>query len=220
MKVQIIGAGGHSKVIIQTAHAAGFVVTGIFDDNEQLHGKNLLDIPIIGKIAQSFESPIPTIIAIGSNSVRKQLADSIALPYATLIHPSAIIDPTVKLGEGTVVFAGTVIQVDAVIGRHVIVNTSASIDHDCFVGDFTHIAPGCNLCGNVKIGEGTLFGVGACSKPNICVGSWNVIGAGSVVVSDINNGMTVVGVPAKNISEKYSSQGMNQSNTLRSMLNK
>jgi sugar O-acyltransferase (sialic acid O-acetyltransferase NeuD family) len=219
MKIQIIGAGGHSKVIIQTAHAAGFIVAKIFDDNEQLHGKNLLGVPIIGKITQSFESPIPTIIAIGDNSVRKQLADLITLPYITLIHPSAIIDPTVKLGDGTVVLAGAVIQVDTVIGHHVIINTSASIDHDCQVENFVHIAPGCNLCGNVKVGEGTLIGVGACARPNIRIGSWSVIGAGAVATSDITSKMTVVGIPAKNILEKHFAQRNDQSNLEKSTLN-
>ena len=58
------------------------------------------------------------IVSIGVNKIRKIVvvrliakanAAGYPLEFATAIHPSAIISPSAKIGEGTVVMAGAVI---------------------------------------------------------------------------------------------------------------
>lgn len=196
-KMQILGAGGHAKVVIQTAKAAGFEPTVAFDDNVEMHGKAICGVPVLGNFHDALKSPLPTIIAVGNNHVRKIFHESLSLPWATIIHPSAIIDPTVVIGEGSVVFAGTVVQVDSIIGRHVIINTSASVDHDGLIADYVHLAPGCHLSGGVQVNEGTLLGVGSSVKPCIKIGEWSTIGVGSAVVSSIPDHVTAMGIPAR-----------------------
>jgi len=44
----VIGGGGHAKVVIATARAAGYEVIGILDEDETKHGKVILDVPITG----------------------------------------------------------------------------------------------------------------------------------------------------------------------------
>lgn len=78
------------------------------------------------------------------------------------------------------------------------INTGASIDHDNDIGDFVHIAPNATLCGHVTVGEGTFVGVGANVIPGVTIGKWCIIGA--VVVEDVPDYCTAVGVPAKIIS--------------------
>lgn len=193
----IIGAGGHAKVVIQTARAMGFRPVAIYDDNEQLQGNRVCDVPVQGKIRDLSKSDMPAVVAIGNNRIRKEIADSLKLDWQTLIHPNAVVDPAVTLGRGTVVFAGAVVQVDTQIGCHAIINTSVSVDHDCVIGDFAHIAPGCHLSGAVTLGEGVLLGVGSCARPLLKIGHWSIIGAGAAVVSEIPDQATAVGVPAK-----------------------
>ena len=50
---------------------------------------------------------------------------------------------------------------------------------------------------NVKIGDGTFVGANAVIKQGIRVGKNAMIGAGAVVVKDVPDNLTVVGVPAK-----------------------
>ncbi len=199
--LNIIGAGGHAKVVIQTARAAGYEPIAVFDDDERLHETQVCGVPVVGKIAEMIErlknSDLACVIAIGNNETRKMIAEKYDQNWVSIIHPSAIVDATAQIGAGTVVFAQAVIQADATIGRHVIVNTSASIDHDCHLADFVHIAPGCHLSGGVHIGEGTLLGVGACAKPLAKVGRWSVIGAGAAIIRNIPDHVTAVGVPAR-----------------------
>lgn len=76
-------------------------------------------------------------------------------------------------------------------------NTGCSVDHDCVLADFVHISPGARLAGGVAVGQCSWGGIGACVKQMINIGENVVVGAGAAVLSDVAEGMTVVGVPAR-----------------------
>jgi sugar O-acyltransferase (sialic acid O-acetyltransferase NeuD family) len=189
------GAGGHAKVVIETWMASGGKVTAIYDDDESI--KILLGKSVGGRYNPGAFPDTTLVIAIGNNTTRKQVAHAIQNKFGIVKHPAAIISPSVKINEGTVVMAGTVIQAETTIGKHAIINTSASIDHDCVVGDFVHVAPGAVLCGDVTVGEGTLIGAGATVLPGISIGQWAVVGAGSVVTTNVPDSTVVAGNPSR-----------------------
>ena len=193
-QVALVGAGGHAKVVIATARALGIQVTAVFDDDEARWGQELCGVPVRGPAAAVSGNAV---IAIGNNRARKKLAHSIEADWLILCHPSAAVEPSVRLGPGAVVFAGAVIQPDARVGAHAIINTGATVDHDCTIGDFAHVAPGASLCGGVALEEGVLVGVGASLCPSVHVGEWSVVGAGAVCVDDVAGAVTVAGVPAR-----------------------
>ena len=126
------------------------------------------------------------IVAIGDNADRKREAEHNELNYGILIHPSAIISPSAKIGSGTVIMAGVVVQAHARIGKHVILNTGCTVDHDCIIGDYVHIAPGAHLCGNVEIGEGTLVGVGVGIAPGCKIPAWSLVKARALEIVPLN----------------------------------
>lgn len=197
-RICVIGAGGHGKVIVTLLRELGHCVDGILDDDPQLEGQMLCGVPILGPVARASELRFTHgVIAIGNNRVRREIANRLSLKWLTLVHPRAHVDPSVSLGEGTVVFAGSVIQTDASIGRHVIVNTSASVDHDCCVGDFVHVAPGTHVAGRVTIEEGGFLGIGSSVIPDVRIGAWSRVAAGGVVIRDLAEGQTAFGVPAQ-----------------------
>ena len=191
----LYGASGHAKVIISCLRANGQTISAIFDDD--LTKKELWQIPVVGSYRPDFEANEDLIISIGYNHIRKRVSELIKHPFGKVVHPSAIIDSSVQLGEGTVVFHHAVLQADAQIGKHVIINTSASIDHDCVISDFVHIAPNSTLCGNVRIGEGTLIGAGTIITPNLKIGKNCLIAAGSVITKNIPDNAIVRGNPAR-----------------------
>ncbi len=200
MKLVIIGAGGHAKVVADTAQLAGWQVLGFADDNLDAA---LFGLPHLGK-PSNLEPPkdVHVTIAIGSNLVRQKLdlALSSHFSWATVIHPKAILSSRAILQAGTVVFAGAVIQADAVIGQHCIVNSSASIDHDCKIADYCHVAPNATLTGGVTLETGVFIGAGSVVIPNKHIGAWSTLGAGSVCVENLDSNGTFVGIPAKRLT--------------------
>ncbi|MFC6592747.1 acetyltransferase [Deinococcus lacus] len=199
--LHILGAGGHAKVVLALAQAAGYRVAGVYDDSAQ---GEVLGVPVLGPLSHLEAQPgALAVLAIGRNSVRQALAQRFAaLEWVTLVHPAAWVAPTAQLGPGTVVMAGAVIQPDTRVGGHVIVNTRASLDHDGDIGDFAHLAPGCCLAGNVTVGEGAFLGAGSICIPGTRVGEWATVGAGATVIRPVEARVTAVGTPARALPQR------------------
>ncbi|MFC4724456.1 acetyltransferase [Glycocaulis abyssi] len=209
-QVAILGAGGHARVVADilmsmAGKGADLTIAGFIAPE----GDAWLDIPLLGDDAAlaglvSSGAVSHFIVGVGSTCggqpLRRRLAsiaaDAGALPISA-IHPAAVIGREVVILPGTAVMALAAVNAGSRIGRHVIVNTGACIDHDAVVGDFAHLAPRSVLSGNVRVGNNALVGVGACVRQGISIGSDATLGAGAVAVSDIADGVTAKGIPAR-----------------------
>jgi len=197
MKMVVIGAGGHSKVIIDAIHAVQtHEIVGVLSKGGET---SVLGVPVIGNddvldslVNQGIQGAF---VAIGDNRVRAKLFAAVlasGLIPVNVIHPSAVIAPSVKLGKGVAVLAKAVINPDSIIGDNVILNTGATLDHDALIGANVHIAPGCHLAGNVTIGAGTFLGTGTCVIPNIIIGEGVITGAGTIIYRNVADGSKIV----------------------------
>lgn len=197
-KLAIIGASGHGKVVADIARRNGYKEIVFLDDNDSIHECG--GYPVIGKSSEAGTIDTDVIIGIGNAGVRKQIQKSISdEKLVTLIHPDAVVAEDVAIGKGTVVMAGAVINPGVRIGKGCIINTCSSVDHDCIVEDFVHVAVGSHLCGTVNVGTGTWIGAGVTAINNIFICPDCMIGAGTVIVNDIWESGTYVGVPARRI---------------------
>lgn len=202
--VIIIGAGGHAKVIADIIEKSGDEIVGFLDDNKELGTTVINNYKIIGDLNNRFtmavtKKDVEFIIAIGDNRKREEISHSPNLKFYTAIHPSAQIGLDVEIQEGTVVMANSCINSSAKIGKHCIINTGSIIEHDNIIEDCVHISPNAALGGTVKIGENTHVGIGSIVKNNITICQNCIIGAGAVVVKDILEEGTYVGVPVNRI---------------------
>ncbi|MBP3951519.1 acetyltransferase [Bacillus suaedae] len=203
MKLILIGQGGHSRVVEETADQLNIEVIGYLDDKYSFfdleNDKYIGPIHSVPKLIDLY-SDIKFLISIGNNVVRKRIVERLNLSdtyYLTLIHPTAVISRSAEIGAGTVVMAQSIVQTNAKIGQHVIINTGSVIEHDNHLGDFVHLSPNATLTGGVSIEEGAHVGAGATVIPNVGIGSWSVVGAGATVINNVPNKCTAVGVPAK-----------------------
>lgn len=201
-RVVILGAGGHAKVVIAAADAAGLDVGGVYDDRADLLGTQILGRRVLGPLAAAARASFDgAVLAVGDNGLRKRLAEQLEFRWLTVVHPSAWVHESVSLGDGAVVFANAAIQPDAAVGPHAVVNTGATVDHDCLIGAFAQVGPGAHLSGNVRVGVGAFIGTGAAVKQGLEIGEWSTVGLGAAVISPVPAGVTVVGVPAR-VAEK------------------
>ncbi len=134
------------------------------------------------------------------------------------------IQRTAKIGEGCRIGSFSLIHAGAVIGKNCTIGSHCNICGGVVIGDYTSIQTGCHITRGVKIGSNCFVGPGvvtmndkymdgnitppsigsntriggrAAILPGVCVGDHVVVGSGSVVTSDIADGLTVMGSPAK-----------------------
>jgi UDP-perosamine 4-acetyltransferase len=205
-EIVVVGAGGHAKVCIEILREAGETVAYCVGDagaHDLCAGVPVLkgDEKLHDLYAAGYRR---TFVAIGANSVRDRLAGfatDMGYRLTNAIHPKAVISPSVRFGEGIAVMAGAVINAESTIDSLAIINTGATIDHDCSIGRSAHIAPQCALAGNVKVGAFSFLGIGSKVIPDRTIGERVNIGAGGVVIHDIRESGTFVGVPVRRIDQ-------------------
>jgi acetyltransferase EpsM len=203
----IIGGGEHARVLIEAARSrpdlwvvAGFADPAPAPDTEALGVERLGDDEAVLAARRPGWQFALGVGATGVSAVRERIArryEAAGVPWATVVHASAVVSPTAALGEGTVVFAGAVVQTRAVLGRHVVVNTAAVVEHDVRVGDFAQIAPAAAIGGGAAIGARSYLGLGCRVRDHVSVGEGALVAMGAVVTSPVPGGVTVKGVPAK-----------------------
>lgn len=199
-KLCLYGASGHGKVIKDIAESKGKEIVCFFDD--QPKSEYLHDTVVKSTKELSEYLNYPMVISIGSNEIRKKIAQQLKVTFTKLIAKSAVLSNRVHIGSGTVVMPRVVVNSDSTIGEHCILNSGSVIEHDCKLGDFVHVSPGAMITGGVNIDEGTHIGAGAVVIPGITIGKWCTIGAGAVVIRDIPDYSVAVGNPASVIKNK------------------
>ncbi len=76
------------------------------------------------------------------------------------VHPTAIVDPSVKLGEGVHVGAYTIIEKGTVVGDGAVIEAQVFVGENCVIGDGSHLYPQVTLREGTKIGRGVILHCG------------------------------------------------------------
>lgn len=204
--VLIVGTGDHARVIDELARAAGHVVAGFVEPDEE----RVADLdwrgsaPLLGVLAgggwPNAHRGARFVVAIGVNRVRRHVYErcrELGLSPIALAHPSAVLLGGSSLAPGAQVCAMAMIGVSARVEEDAIVNSMASVDHDVVIGSHAFIGPGARLAGRVQVGAGAHVGIGAVVREGIMIGDGALVAAGAVVVADVAAGTRVAGVPAR-----------------------
>ncbi|MBS1896510.1 MULTISPECIES: NeuD/PglB/VioB family sugar acetyltransferase [unclassified Microbacterium] len=210
----VIGAGGFGRETLDVieainagARGALWDVVGVVDDApaeiqvERLADRGIRHLGGIEENRERFEGA-RYVVGIGSTAVRARIADRVeawgARP-ATLVHPAAVIGTRVVIAAGAVVCGGAQISTNIRLGRHAHVNPAAVIGHDSILDDHVSVNPGAIVSGEVHVGAGSLIGAGATILQGLRIGAGATVGAGACVTRDVAPGVTVVGVPAREV---------------------
>lgn len=200
MRIVVFGAGGHGRVVADALEAAGLEVTAFVDDAPCLCRSGRWEV--ISSDAFVIGPEVEVALGIGSNEARAAVYERVISSGATVrtvIHPTAAISPSSRIGSGAVVLERAVVEIGAHIGVGAIINCGAVVTHDVVVGDFAHLSPNAVVAGGARIGAYTHVGAGAVVLPGVSVGERAIVGAGAVVRQDVPPKATVVGVPARRV---------------------
>jgi UDP-perosamine 4-acetyltransferase len=205
MRIIIVGAGGHGRVVLDILRAEGqYEIAGFVDATPALAGRRVEGLPVFGpanvlpKVRQ--QRIHGAVVAIGDCRVRQKYAQLLkeqGFQLVNAVHPRATVAPSATLGENVVIATNACVCAHATIGNSVILNTSCVVDHECQIGDGVHICPGAILGGRVRVEPEAWIGLGSNIIQCITIGHSAVVGAGATVIRDVPDRATVVGVPAR-----------------------
>jgi sugar O-acyltransferase (sialic acid O-acetyltransferase NeuD family) len=204
LKLLIMGAGGHGRVVADAAESTTDSWSEIvfLDDRypELTSAGAWRVLGKFGELRRLADQYRACVVAVGDAALRVRLLQSAAevgLMLPPIVHLHASVSPYASLAPGCVVAAGAVVGVGATLARGCIVNTGATVDHDCRLSEGVHVCPGAHLAGNVELGARTWFGIGAVARQGVRIGADVTVGAGAVCLQSIPDGVTVSGVPAR-----------------------
>ena len=205
MKLLLYGAGGLAKEIFDIVVRCypdkyekiyfidDFVEEGSFYLSERLH---------FDSIKNRFEEldDLEGVVAVGEPSHRDKLSkkfDNIGLKLATIIDKTALISPTARIEEGTIVCEFSTIHANVELGRSVLIQPYSDVGHDIKVGDYSVLSSNCAPGGDSVFGERVYVGMNATTKEKIKVGDDSIIAMGASVFRDVDAESIVVGNPAR-----------------------
>ncbi len=200
--VAIFGTGGFAREVACILHdlGRGDRIAAFHEPDGVFQPRDLLGVPVR---PQSEFDPAKhrAVVGIGNPAIRQKVVGELpaGTRFETLIHPTAVMSQWVEVGEGTIICAGSVLTCQITIGKHCHINLNTTVGHDCVFGDFCTVAPGTNISGNCRFGSRIDVGTQAALRQNVRICDDVMIGMGAVVVKDILEAGTYVGIPAKKV---------------------
>lgn len=196
-KIVIVGAGENGFVVKNIlAYNRFYNIHGFLDDGK--NGKNILGK--VSDFSKYKEQGCWFFVSIGTNSSRKKVFEILAeskVKFINAIHPSAYIEPDVRLGLNVMVGAQSYVNIGSRIGDNTLVNNGCTVEHDNLIGRHCHLAPGAITGGGVTIGDGTFIGLNSTVRDHVRIGRDVLVGMGSTVVRNLPDSAVAMGCPAK-----------------------
>ena len=119
------------------------------------------------------------------------------LTLINAIHPTALIMENAILGDNVIMHARAFVGYRSEVFSGTIIDTNAQLDHHNVIEECTTIDPRVVTGGNVTIGRYTKVHTGAIIINRIRIGENSILGAGTVIIKDVPDNVTVVGVPGR-----------------------
>lgn len=203
-KLIIIGDSAFAEIAYEYfTHDSEYEVVAFAVESEFMKRDSLFGIPVVPfeTIEQTFAPASHSFFAANvytqGNALRARLyASAKAKGYraASYISSHAFIWRNVKLGEHCFIFENNVVQPFVNIGDDVVLWSGNHIGHHSNIGSHCFVSSHVVVSGFVNIGESCFLGVNASIANNMNVGSRCVLGAGSLVIGDVPDDQTVVGI--------------------------
>lgn len=208
-KIVVYGSGGFARELVHliediNEHENTWEVLGYIDDNVENHGKIINDLPVLGGSDWiKTQDTLAVAMGIGAPNTKKAIAEKLVglenVTYPNLIHPSVKYSKYNTIGKGNVICEGNILTTNIDIKDFVTINLNCTIGHDVVIESHTTILPNASVSGNVVFEERVDFGTNATIIQGVRVGEGTIVGAGAVVVKDLPEKCTAVGMPAKPI---------------------
>lgn len=206
--VIIFGANALGRAAMEIFESNDIIVYGFLDDDKEKHGTELGEVSVLGNTDDDgylklIGKKCEGFIAVDDRELRKGLVKMMKerrkkMPV-NAIHSNTEIAPSAHIAHGIFINSGVVVGSHAKVGNHCMLHTNATVDYSATLGDLVQVGAGSVVGSEAVIEDNVFIGSGVTIVPGIKVGKNARIGAGSVVISNVEQGKTVFGNPAKEV---------------------
>jgi len=117
--------------------------------------------------------------------------------WMSLIHPSAVISTSAKVGDNVFINANTTVASNTKVSDNCLINRNVAVGHNVNIGSFCEIGPAVNITGGTQINDKVFIGAGAIIINEVKIGTEATVAAGSLVTRDVRDQTLVMGSPAR-----------------------
>lgn len=202
----IVGAGGFGREVYcwvkDTFSNKEFKLKGFISNNPRDLDNFDIDAPIIGnEHIYEIQDKDRFIFAIGNIDLKKRIVTNLknkGAKFLTLIHPTAVVTKSAKIGEGVVICPFALVSHNVELDDFVMMNFYSSCGHDAKVGKYCILSPYATLSGFSILEDEVFLSSHATVTAHRRIGYRSKISANSVAMYDVSKHSFVYGVPGKN----------------------
>jgi len=192
-RILIIGGGDGAMLVKDILNRdKNKAVIGILDDRPKLWGKEILGVQVYGplKMVDQLKDMFDALIISftrDTESRRKIFVEykNKGYKFINIIHPQALVENNVELGEGNLIYAFARIGPFSKVGDNNLISAFTNIEHHNKIGSHNHFGPHCSTSGEVRIEDGCKFGTGIFIQDSITIGKNVWVASGSIIINDI-----------------------------------
>ena len=204
--VIIVGVGNLAHAALEILQRNDMVIYGFLAEKKPTLTE-INHIPILGNLEEDttyiekLGSNCAIFVALQQSHTRQRYIQELVTSnphcFLNLIHPSAEIASTARIGIGNFLDSGSQLGPNVQLGSHCLLHKQVVVDAGAVVHDLVQIGTGSIIGEEVTLEEGVFVGAGVTIIPGLHIGAGAQIGAGSVVLESIKPRERVLGNPAK-----------------------
>lgn len=203
-KLLLIGDSAFAEIAFEYfQHDSDYDVVAFCVERQFLKRDSLFGLPVVAldeiesRYAPREHSFFAANVYTQGNQLRTRLYQSAkAMGYqpASYISPHAFVWRNCKIGEHCFIFENNVVQPFVTIGNNVVLWSGNHIGHHSMIGDDCFISSHVVVSGFCRVGKACFMGVNSTVSNNTNIGNNCIIGAAALILSDVDDNQTAVGI--------------------------
>ena len=203
-KLIIVGDSAFAEIAYEYfTHDSEYEIVAFAVEEQYLKRDSLFGVPVVAfetlqdRFAPAEHSFFAANVYTQKNQLRTRLylaAKEKGFTPASYISPHAFIWRNCKIGEHCFIFENNVVQPFVTIGDNVVLWSGNHIGHHSTIMDHCFVSSHVVVSGFCRVGRNCFMGVNATVANNINIGNDCIVGAGALILSDVEDDKTAVGM--------------------------